>query len=244
MIKVKPTTQKKLESEKRRLTYSTKLFLSYILAAIILVIITNLVVKVKGFSEAGWFEADAGAWIAFYGTLIGGFITLLGVNQTIRFTREEDKRLQKLAKKEKDKEADLLLIRHLWELETSYHKLSRTIQIVIAKLDALKEPSITDLEEVFLYFQDNISEHDYVTLSANIDWETYNKVNTRMKLLRKLFIQAEKDLLDHRSKEDRQQIKVELTKLLRKEKLEIDQIDAYFDEKRSVLEERHLVKTE
>lgn len=239
---MKPTTHKKIETEKRRLTYSMKLFLSYILAAIILVIITNLVVKVKGFSETGWFEADAGVWIAFYGTLIGGFITLLGVNQTIRFTREEDKRLQRLAKKEKDKEADLLLIKHLWELETSYNKLSRTIQTVIAKMDTLTEPSISDLEEVFLYFQDSISEHDYVTLSANIDWETYTKVNTRMKLLRKLFIQAERDLLEHRNKEERQSIKVELTKQLRKEKVEIDQIDVYFDEKRSVLEERHLEK--
>lgn len=241
---MKPTTQKKLQTEKKRLTYSTKLFLSYILAAVILVIITNIVVKMKGFSNAGWFEADAGAWIAFYGTLIGGFITLLGVNQTIRFTRDEDKRLQKLAKKEKDKEADLLLIRHLWELETSYHKLSRTIQIVIAKLDALKEPSITDLEEVFLYFQDRISEEDYISLSAKIDWETYAKVNSRMRLLRKLFIQAEMDLLNHRSKGERLKIKVELTKVLRKEKIIMDEIDAYFDEKRALVEERHLVKEE
>lgn len=239
---MKATTQKKLATEKRRLTYSSKLFLSYILAAILLVIITNIVVKMKGFSNSGWFEADAGAWIAFYGTLIGGFITLLGVNQTIRFTREEDKRLQKLAKKEKDKEADLLLIRHLWELETSYHELSRTIQMVIVKLDALNEPSITDLEEVFLYFQDRISAHDYITRAAKIDWETYSKVQDRMKYLRKLVIQAETDLLNHRSKDERLKIKIELTKQLRKEKIIIDEIDAFFDEKRAMIEERHLVK--
>lgn len=106
-------TARKLKSEKERVRYTFKLYISYLIAALILVVLTNIVVKIKGFPDAGWFAADEGSWIAFYGTLIGGFITLLGVNQTIRFTQAEDRRLQAIEDEENEKKEDLQLIRHL-----------------------------------------------------------------------------------------------------------------------------------
>lgn len=239
---MKPSTQRKFQTEKRRLSYTVKLYFSYILAAVVLVIITNLVVKTKGFPNSNWFAADESTWIAFYGTLIGGFITLLGVNQTIRFTQDEDRRLQVIENEEKQKEVDLQLIRHLWELETNYHELSRTLHLTISKLEMLHEPSIHELEEVFIYFQDQISAHDFLTLSAKIDWETYERVNARMKELRKIFIHAETVLLEKRNVENRELLKIQLMEQLRQEKIEVDKVDELFEEKRAELEERHLQK--
>lgn len=239
---MKPSTQQKLQVEKKRLSYTAKLYLSYIIAAIVLVSITNLIVKVKGFPNSGWFAADEATWIGFYGTLIGGFITLLGVNQTIRFTQEEDKRLQKIEQQKRQMQEDLLLIRHLWELETKYHELSKNLHLTINRLDLLHEPSINELEEVFDFFQNSLREYDFITLSAKIDWQTYSKVTVTMKKLRKLFIQAESDLLEHLTVEDRVILKLHFTQDLRHEKLQVDEVDGLFEEKRAMLEERNLMQ--
>lgn len=241
---MKPSTQEKLKVEKKRLSYTAKLYLSYIAAAIILVSITNLIVKVKGFPNSGWFAADEATWIGFYGTLIGGFITLLGVNQTIRFTQQEDKRLQKIELEKKQRQDDLMMIRRLWELETKYHELSKNLHLTISRLDLLHEPTINELEEVIDFFQSTLREHDFITLSAKIDWQTYSKVNARMKELRHLFIQAESDLLEHRAMEDRVMLKLHLAQDLRREKLEVDEVDEMFEDKRAMLEERNLDQTE
>lgn len=239
---MKQSTKKRLQSEKKRLSYTARLYLSYAFAAIILVMTINLIVKNKGFPNSNWFAADEATWIAFYGTLIGGFITLLGVNQTIRFTQEEDERLKEIEDEEKQKEEDLKLIRHLWELETKYHELSRTLHLTITKLDNLHDPTINELEEVFVFFQENLTEHDFLTLSARIDWETYDKVNQRLRNLRKLFIQTESDLLENRDVEDREMLKLQLTRRLREEKIAVDEVDELFERKRATLEERHLEK--
>lgn len=237
---MKPVTKKKFQTERQRISYTAKLYVSYILAAIILVITTNLIVKTKGFPQSGWFAADESTWITFYGTLIGGFITLLGVNQTIRFTQDEDRRLKVIEDEKNEKEADLLLIRHLWELETNYHQLSKNLHIMIVKLEKLHEPTMHELENIIVFFQDQIAKHDFLMLSARIDWETYNKVNTRMRKLRKLIIQAETDLLENQHIEERTLIKMQLTQKLREEKVEVDKVDAHFEEKRARLEEKHL----
>lgn len=237
---MKRITQEKLQDEKKKVGYSARLYVSYIVAALILVTITNFVVKIKGFPDSGWFEADASTWITFYGTLIGGFITLLGVNQTIRFTQREDKRLQEIEQQKLKRQHDLELIRHLWELETQYHQLSKTIYLTISRLEKVNEPSINEIEEIVDFFHNSIRKHDFITLSAKIDWETYSKVTVRMKELRQLFIEAEQQLLEHREMEERKLLKNNLIRDLRKEKLEVDQVDALFEEKRAQLEEANM----
>lgn len=239
---MKRITQEKIQNEKKKVGYSARLYISYILAALILVTITNLVVKIKGFPNSGWFEADASTWIAFYGTLIGGFITLLGVNQTIRFTQSEDKRLQEIEQQKMKAQHDLQLICHLWELEIQYHQVSKTIYLTISRLEKVTDPSISDFEAIFNFFQTNIRQHDFITLSAKIDWETYSKVTGRMKELRKLFIEAEKQLLEHQGIEERNILKVNLISNLRREKIEVDQVDALFEEKRAQLEQENMEK--
>lgn len=237
---MKRITQEKIQDEKKKVSYSVRLYISYIAAALILVAITNVVVKIKGFPESGWFEADAATWIGFYGTLIGGFITLLGVNQTIRFTQREDKRLQDIEQQKMKRQQDLVLIRHLWELETQYHQLSKSIYLTITRLEKTESPTINEFEEIFDFFQNSIRKHDFITLSAKIDWETYGKVTTRMKELRRLFIQAEQQLLENRELEDRRQLKNDLIRALRREKVEVDQVDDLFEEKRAQLEEENM----
>lgn len=239
---MKASTQQKIKVEKKKVSYTAKLYLSYISAAIILVLITNIIVKFKGFPNSSLFIADEATWIGFYGTLIGGFITLWGVNQTIRFTQQEDKRLQQIEQEKKKRESDLRLIRHLWELETEYHQLSKNLHLTITRLDELHEPSINELEEVFAFFQTSMRAHDFITLSSRIDWQTYKKVTERMKELRRLFIQAASDLLENRTIEDRVMIKMRLAQDLRKQKIEVDQVDELFEEKRALLEGANMDK--
>lgn len=233
-------TARKIESEKERVRYTFKLYISYLIAALILVVLTNIVVKIKGFPDAGWFAADEGSWIAFYGTLIGGFITLLGVNQTIRFTQAEDRRLQAIEDEENEKKEDLQLIRHLWDLEAGYQQLSKELHRTIVKLDELHEPSVVKIEQILMQFQQSIRHFDFISLSAKIDWETYDLVNQQLGKVRQIILLAETDLYDQHSAEDIDLLKIRLIDALRKEKIDIDQRDDTFEQKRALLEEKHL----
>ncbi|GEK35275.1 hypothetical protein [Kurthia sibirica] len=231
---------KKIMPNSKRWIYTIRLFLGYGIAAAILVILTNIVLKLKGFPDGNWFAADEGTWLTFYGALIGGFITLLGVNQTIRFTQQEDQRMQQAEALEEQKEYDLTLIQHLWQLETSYHHLAKEFQIMHAKIKRITATERDEIQRLINTMQEDLLQHDFVSISSKINWDTYHKVMGRMKRIRNYFIDIETQLLSSNEAATTMAIKEDLLTMLSKEIVEIDLADADFESQRVALEEKHL----
>lgn len=167
---------------------------------------------------------------------------MLGVNQTIRFTQAEDRRLQAIEDEENEKKEDLQLIRRLWDLEAGYQQLSKELHRTIVKLDEMHEPSVVKIEQILMQFQQSIRHFDFISLSAKIDWETYDLVNQQLGKVRQIILLAETDLYDQHSADDIDLQKIRLIDVLRKEKIDIDQRDDLFEQKRAYLEEKHLKK--
>lgn len=104
----------------------------------------------------------------------------------------------------------------------------------------MHEPSVVKIEQILMQFQQSIRHFDFISLSAKIDWETYDLVNQQLGKVRQIILFAETDLYDQHSAEDIDLLKIRLIDALRKEKIDIDQRDNTFEQKRAFLEEKHL----
>lgn len=100
-----------------------------IVSIFILSIFTNTIMSLSIF--AGSVKGDVGNWIGFYGTLIGGLLTLAGVFLTLQFNKKQINKQEDIRKKAEAKYKNLNTIKILLEIELSLATLVKELDILV-----------------------------------------------------------------------------------------------------------------
>ncbi|MFB7159099.1 hypothetical protein [Lysinibacillus sp. NPDC056232] len=99
-----------------------------IITIFVLAIFTNTIMLLNTFP--GFVQGDIGNWIGFYGTLIGGLLTLAGVFLTIQFNKKQINEQETIRKEAEAKNKNLNTIKILWEIELSLTTLVKELRIL------------------------------------------------------------------------------------------------------------------
>ncbi|MFM9531656.1 hypothetical protein [Lysinibacillus sp. IITD104] len=88
-----------------------------IITIFVFAIFTNTIMLLNIFP--GFVQGDIGNWIGFYGTLIGGLLTLAGVFLTLQFNKKQINEQETIRKEAEARNKNLNTIKILWEIELS-----------------------------------------------------------------------------------------------------------------------------
>ncbi len=130
-----------------------------IISIFILAIFTNTIMSLNIFP--GFVQGDIGNWIGFYGTLIGGLLTLAGVFLTLQFNKKQINEHETIRKEAEAKNINLNTIKILWEIELSLTTLVKELGILAEYIEEII--NTTDV-------------HEYVLLvNGKLDYKFYRK---------------------------------------------------------------------
>lgn len=128
-----------------------------ILAIFILAIFTNTIMSLNIFP--GFVQGDIGNWIGFYGTLIGGLLTLAGVFLTLQFNKKQINEQETIRKEVVAKNKNLNTIKILWEIELSLTTLVKELGILAKYIE--EKINIINVHEYALLINGKLDDEFY-----------------------------------------------------------------------------------
>jgi len=104
-----------------------------IITIFVFAIFTNTIMLLN--ISPGFVQGDIGNWIGFYGTLIGGLLTLAGVFLTLQFNKKQINEQETIRKEAEARNKNLNTIKILWEIELSLTTLVKELGILVEYIE-------------------------------------------------------------------------------------------------------------
>ncbi len=128
-----------------------------IISIFMLAIFTNTIMSLEIFP--GYVQGDIGNWIGFYGTIIGGLLTLAGVFLTLQFNKVQFNQQETTRKEEEVKNKNLNTIKILWEIELNLTTLHKELDILAEYIE--EKINTIDVHEYALLVNEKLDNNFY-----------------------------------------------------------------------------------